>query len=61
MGGEPVGERQNRPCQLSLISALRMDFQGLRVTSDDGLILVLNRNAIAEGQHVQRGFPNISR
>src|ERR1700682_227235 len=39
-GGQPVGETQNRPFQLSLNSALRVDFQGARVTSDGGLILV---------------------
>ena len=32
--------RTNRPFQLSFNSALRVDFQGARVTSDGGLILV---------------------
>src|SRR6202140_1519237 len=39
-GGEAVGETQNRPFQLSFNSSLKADFQGARVTSDGGLILV---------------------
>jgi hypothetical protein len=39
-GGEAVGERQNRPFRLSFNSSLKVDFQGARVTSDGGLILV---------------------
>ena len=39
-GGEAVGETQERPFQLSFNSALRVEFQGARVTSDGGLILV---------------------
>src|ERR1700687_904169 len=39
-GGEAVGETQNRPFQLSFNSSLKVDFQGSRVTSDDGLVLV---------------------
>jgi hypothetical protein len=39
-GGQPVGETQNRPFQLSFNSFLRVEFQGARVTSDGGLILV---------------------
>src|SRR5271167_397656 len=39
-GAEAVGETQNRPFQLSFNSALRVAFQGARVTSDGGLILV---------------------
>jgi Transposase DDE domain group 1 len=35
-----VGETQKRPFQLSFNSSLRVDFQGSRVTSDGGLILV---------------------
>jgi hypothetical protein len=35
-----VGESQNQPFQLSFNSSLRVDFQGSRVTSDGGLILV---------------------
>src|SRR5713226_1545416 len=39
-GWQPVGETQKRPFQLSFNSSLRVDFQGARVTSDGGLILV---------------------
>lgn len=39
-GGEAVGETQQRPFQLSFNSALRVEFQGARVTSDGGLLLV---------------------
>jgi len=35
-----VGETQDRPFQLSFNSSLRVDFQGSRVTSDGGLVLV---------------------
>jgi hypothetical protein len=36
----PVGEKQNQPFQLSFNASLKVDFQGSRVTSDGGLILV---------------------
>src|SRR6266851_2880784 len=39
-GGQPVGETQDRPFQLSFNRALRVEFQGARVTSDGGLVLV---------------------
>src|SRR5229473_2873250 len=39
-GGQPVGETQKRPFQLLFNSSLRVEFQGARVTSDGGLILV---------------------
>ncbi len=39
-GGEAVGETQDRPFQLSFNSSLKVDFQGSRVTSDGGLVLV---------------------
>src|SRR6202158_2106213 len=39
-GGEAVGDTQNRLFQLSFNSSLKVDFQGSRVTSDSGLILV---------------------
>src|SRR5260370_17890598 len=39
-GGEVVGETQHRPFQLSFNSSLKVDFQGSRVTSDGGLVLV---------------------
>ena len=35
-----MDETQNRPFQLSFNSSLKIDFQGSRVTSDGGLILV---------------------
>jgi hypothetical protein len=35
-----MGESQNQPFQLSFNSSLKVDFQGSRVTSDGGLILV---------------------
>jgi Transposase DDE domain group 1 len=35
-----VGETQEQPFQLSFNSALKIDFQGSRVTSDGGLVLV---------------------
>jgi hypothetical protein len=35
-----MGERQNGPFQLSFNASLKVDFQGARVTSDGGLILV---------------------
>jgi Transposase DDE domain group 1 len=35
-----VGETQDRPFQLSFNRALKVDFQGSRVTSDSGLVLV---------------------
>ena len=35
-----MGGRQNGPFQLSFNSSLKVDFQGSRVTSDGGLILV---------------------
>src|SRR5216683_2932288 len=39
-GGEVVGETQHRPFQLSFNSSLKVDFQGSRVTSHGGLVLV---------------------
>ena len=39
-GRHPLGESQNQPFQLSFNKLLRVDFQGSRVTSDGGLILV---------------------
>lgn len=35
-----MGETQNRPFQLSFNPSLKVDFQGSRVTSDGGLLLV---------------------
>ena len=35
-----MGDQQNQPFQLSFNASLKVDFQGSRVTSDGGLILV---------------------
>jgi len=35
-----MGDNQNGPFQLSFNASLKADFQGSRVTSDGGLILV---------------------
>ena len=35
-----MGEKQNRPFQLSFNGSLKVAFQGSRITSDGGLILV---------------------
>jgi hypothetical protein len=35
-----MGDKQNRPPQLSFNGLLKIDFQGSRITSDGGLILV---------------------
>lgn len=35
-----MGERQNEPFQLSFNTSLKVDFQGSRVTSDGGLIVM---------------------
>ena len=35
-----MGETQNQPFQFSFNASLKVDFQGSRVTSDGGLILV---------------------
>ena len=35
-----MGEKQNQPFQLSFNAALKIDFQGSRITSDGGLVLV---------------------
>jgi hypothetical protein len=35
-----MGEKQNGPFQLSFNASLKIDFQGSRITSDGGLVLV---------------------
>ena len=39
-----MGKRQNGPFQLSFNASLKVDFQGSRITSDGGLILVPERD-----------------
>src|SRR5713101_8806374 len=39
-GGHAVGDSQNQPFQLTFNRLLRVAFQGSRVTSDGGLLLV---------------------
>jgi hypothetical protein len=39
-GGQPVSETAKKPFQLSFNNSVPVDFQGARVTSDGGLILV---------------------
>jgi hypothetical protein len=58
--GAAVGELQEEPFQLSFSGWLRVDFQGVRVTSDGGLLLVREldeRLGFGEliGQHLTDG------
>ena len=39
-GEHPMGEKENKPFQLTFNGFLKVDFQGSRVTSDGGLILI---------------------
>ncbi len=39
-GQHPMGEKENKPFQLTFNGFLKVDFQGSRVTSDGGLLLV---------------------
>jgi hypothetical protein len=41
-----MGEKQNQPFQLSFNASLKVDFQGSRVTSDGGLILICAQTEI---------------
>ena len=36
----PIGEKQDRPFDFSFNSLIKVDFQGSRITSDGGLLLV---------------------
>jgi hypothetical protein len=50
-----MGEAQNQPFQLSFNSSLKVDFQGSRVTSDGGLILVRKLDErLGFGELIQR-------
>jgi hypothetical protein len=56
---DPAGEKQNQPFQLSFNPSLKVDFQGSRVTSDGGLLLVREldeRLELAEGHLTRRRF-----
>src|SRR5260370_30436068 len=56
-GWQPVGETQKRPFQLSFNSSLRVEFQGARVTSDGGLILVRELDQrLGFGELIERHF-----
>ena len=52
-----MGETQNQPFQLSINSSLKVDFQGSRVTSDCGLLLVceLDERLRLSGHHWRCG------
>ena len=52
-----MGETKKQPFQLSFNKFLRVDFQGLRVTSDGGLILVRELDErLGMGPLLRRGF-----
>lgn len=55
-----MGEKQNQPFQLCFRVSLKADFQGSRVTADDGLVLVREldeRLGLSEliGKHLSDG------
>jgi hypothetical protein len=57
-----VGETQKRPFQLSFNSSLKIDFQGSRVTSDGGLVLVRELDErLGFGELVDRDLSNSRR
>ncbi len=50
-----MGEKEYQPFQLSFNASLKVDFQGSRVTSDGGLILVRELDErLGLGELVQR-------
>src|SRR5216683_2342918 len=61
-GGEVVGETQHRPFQLSFNSSLKVDFQGSRVTSDGGLVLVRELDErLGVGELIKRHLADLLR
>ena len=57
-----MGESQNQPFQLSFNASLRVDFQGSRVTSDGGLILVRELDErLGFGELIQQHLPGSRR
>ena len=58
-GDAAVGERQGQPFRLSFNGRLRVDFQGARVTSDGGLLLVRELDErLGFGELIQRHLTN---
>jgi hypothetical protein len=63
---DPVGAKQNQPFQLSFNPSLKVDFQGSRVTSDGGLLLVrelderLGLSALIAENILEDGFNGVS-
>src|SRR2546427_4709294 len=53
-GQYPMGEIQNQTLQLSFNASLKVDFQGSRVTSDGGLILVREHERLGFGELIER-------
>ena len=52
-----MGDKQNQPFQLSFNRCLKVDFQGSRVTSDGGLILVRELDEIRGCQRRRAAEP----
>src|SRR5271166_5029766 len=58
-GGPAVGERQEQPFRLSFNGRLRVDFQGARMTSDGGLLLVRELDEqLGFGEIIERYLTN---
>src|SRR5271163_1747617 len=58
-GSAAVGERQEQPFRLSFNGRLRVDFQGARVTSDGGLLLVRELDErLGFGELIERHLTN---
>ena len=57
-----MGEKHNQPFQLSFNAALKIDFQGSRVTSDGGLILVRELDErLGLGQLIEQHLSDLRR